>query len=239
MAEQIVLNAEPRTDMGTGASRRLRRNSEKVPGVIYGGGGDTLPLILESRMLVKAMEQEAFFSQILNVSIEGETQQAVLRDLQRHPASEKVLHVDFMRIHADKPIQISVPLHFLNEDKCYGVTMEEGNISRNLIEVEVSCLPADLPENLELDIEDLRIGQSLHLSDLELPEGVTIVALNYGEERDIPIVSVQVPRGGLEEEELESEELEGEEGVEGESDADGIESADEEQPTDGESDDRE
>jgi large subunit ribosomal protein L25 len=223
MAEQIVLNAEPRTDMGTGASRRLRRNSEKVPGVIYGGGEDALPLTLEYRVLAKAMQQESFFSQILNVSIDGKAQQAVLRDLQRHPANEKVLHVDFLRIRADKPIQISVPLHFLNEDKCYGVTMEEGNISRNLIEVEISCLPADLPEHLELDIEHLRVGQSVHLSDLELPEGVTIVALSYGEERDIPIVSIQVPRGGHEDE----------------ADTEGVETTDEEEPTDAESDDRE
>ena len=195
-------------------ARRLRKDAEKVPGVVYGGGKDPVTVAVELRLLSKAMEQQAFFSQIIQLKIDGKSEQAVLRDLQRHPANEKVLHLDFMRIRADRPIQINVPLRFLNEDDCIGVRQSGGNISRNLIEVEVTCLPAHLPEHLEVDIENLDMGQTVHLSDLELPEGVSIVALTYGEEHDTPVVSVQAPRGGLEDEEMElgeEELLEGEE----------------------------
>ena len=158
------------------------------------------------------MEQQAFFSQIIELNIDGESEPAVLRDLQRHPANERVLHLDFLRIQADKPIQISVPLRFLNEDTCVGVRQSGGNISHNLIEVEILCLPADLPTSLDVDVENLDLGQALHLSDLELPEGVSIVALSVGDEQNTPVVSVQAPRGGLEDEEEAGEEdlLEGE-----------------------------
>ena len=213
MAEQCVLEAEARVGRGKSAARRLRREADKVPGIIYGGGKDSMPVELELRLLVKAMEQQAFFSQIIQLRIDGESEQAVLRDLQRHPASEKVLHVDFMRVRADRPIQISVPLRFLNEDNCVGVRQSGGNISHNLIEVEITCLPADLPASLDIDVENLDLGQALHLSDLELPEGVSIVALASVEEHDTPVVSIQAPRGGLEDEEEPGEEelLEGEE----------------------------
>ena len=225
MTEQCVLEAESRVGSGKSAVRRLRREGEKVPGVVYGGGGEPVLVAVELRFLTKAMEQQAFFSQIIQLQIDGESEQAILRDLQRHPANEKVLHLDFMRVRADTPIQISVPLRFLNEDKCIGVRESGGNISHNLIEVEITCLPAALPASLDIDVENLDLGQALHLSDLELPEGVSIVALSVGEEHDTPVVSVQAPRGGLEDEEEVGEEdlLEGEEEVPGEeedSDAD-------------------
>ena len=204
MAEQIVLEVEPRTAFGTAASRRMRREADMVPGILYGGTDAPAPIALPSGALAKAMQQEAFFSQILDVSLNGEHQAAVLRDLQRHPANERVLHVDLLRIRADQPIQISVPLHFLNEDKCLGVRMSGGTITRNLIELEISCLPADLPEHVEIDLEDLDVGSALHLSDLSIPEGVTIVALAHGAERDAAVVSVQIPRGGLGEEDEEA-----------------------------------
>ncbi|MCY3818680.1 MAG: 50S ribosomal protein L25/general stress protein Ctc [Gammaproteobacteria bacterium] len=218
MAEQCVLEAETRVGRGKAAVRRLRRKANRVPGVVYGGGEDTVLVEVELRLLAKAMEQQAFFSQIIQLQIDGEPEQAVLRDLQRHPANERVLHVDFMRVQADKPIQISVPLQFLNEDNCIGVRQSGGNISHNLIEVEIMCLPAALPASIDVDVEDLDLGQALHLSDLELPEGVTIMALASSDEHDIPVVSVQAPRGGLEEEEeaLEDELLEGEEETPGE-----------------------
>lgn len=215
MAEQCVLEAETRIGRGKSTARRLRKESDKVPGVVYGGGKDPVTVAVELRLLSKAMEQQAFFSQIIQLRIDGESEQAVLRDLQRHPANEKVLHLDFLRIRADRAIQINVPLRFLNEDDCIGVRQSGGNISHNLIEVEITCLPADLPEYLEVDVENLDMGQTVHLSDLELPEGVSIVALSYGEEHDTPVVSVQAPRGGLEDEEEmelgEEELLEGEE----------------------------
>lgn len=226
MTEQCVLEAQSRVGSGKSAVRRLRREGNKIPGVVYGGGGDPVLVAVELRFLTKAMEQQAFFSQIIQLQIDGEPEQAILRDLQRHPANEKVLHLDFMRVRADTAIQISVPLRFLNEDNCIGVRESGGIISRNLIEVEIMCLPAALPASIDVDIENLDLGQALHLSDLELPEGVSIVALASSEEHDTPVVSVQAPRGGLEEDEMEAEEeelLEGEEEAPGEpedSDAD-------------------
>ena len=196
MAEQIVLRAEFREELGKGSSRRLRRLSEKVPGILYGGGVDPVPLSLTYRDLSKAMQEETFFSQILELSVGDKTQACVLRDLQRHPATDKVQHIDFLRIQEDMPVQLHVPLHFINEDRCVGVKLGGGRIAHNLIEVEVSCLPKDLPEYIEIDVEDLDVGGSIHLSDLGLPEGVSIVALGLGEDHDIPVVSVAARRGG-------------------------------------------
>ncbi|MYD99152.1 MAG: 50S ribosomal protein L25/general stress protein Ctc [Gammaproteobacteria bacterium] len=210
MAEQIVLRAEFRDDLGKGATRRLRRLEDKVPGVLYGGGVDPLPLSIAYRDLSKAMQEEAFFAQILELAVGDKTQSCVLREVQRHPATEKVQHVDFLRIREDLPLQMNVPLHFLNEESCVGVKLGGGRIAHNLIEVEISCLPRDLPEYIEVDVGDLDVGSSVHLSDLTLPEGVTIVALGLGEDRDIPVVSVTTRRGGLLDEEEAAEEAEAE-----------------------------
>lgn len=206
MSQSIELNASLRTDLGTGASRRLRRSGERLPGVIYGGENAPQPVTLSANELTKAMQQEAFLSQIVNVKVDGTEQQALVRSLQLHPVNEKVLHVDFLRVEADRPIQTNVPLHFVNESKCVGVRTGGGSIAHNLVDVEVSCLPNDLPEFIEVDLAALEVGQALHLSDLNLPEGVTLVALGYGEDHDIPVVSVQPPRGGTAEAEEEAEE---------------------------------
>ena len=205
MPQPIELNASPRTELGTGASRRLRRQGENLPGIIYGGDGAPQPVTLSANELTKAMQQEAFLSQIVNVRVDGTEQQALVRDLQLHPVNEKVLHVDFLRVDADRPIQTNVPLHFVNEAKCVGVRTGGGSIAHNLVDVEVSCLPKDLPEFIEVDLAALEVGQALHLSDLSVPEGVTVVALGYGEDHDIPVVSVQPPRGGTAEAEDEAE----------------------------------
>jgi len=207
MSQQIELNAELRHDVGKGASRRLRRSSENVPGIIYGGGKDPQAVTLNVFQLGKAMQQEAFYSQILSVVVAGEPQQAIVRDLQRHPANEKVLHIDFLRVRADQPIQVSVPVHFVNEDRCRGVRQEGGIVSHNLTEVEISCLPAELPEFIEVDIADLGVGEAVHLSDLSVPAGVTIVQLALGEDHDMTVVTVTAPRvSGAE---AEAEEAEG------------------------------
>jgi large subunit ribosomal protein L25 len=216
MTQQIEIHAELREDVGKGASRRLRRLADRVPGIIYGGDGDPVPVTLSSNELTKAMQLEAFYSQILNVVLDGKGQQAVVRDLQRHPASEKVQHIDFLRIRADRPIQVSVPIHFIDEDKCVGVKQGGGQIVHAMTEVEISCLPGDLPEFLEVYMAQVDVNQSVHLSDLALPEGVSIVALMHGSDRDANVVSVQMPRGGLEEEEAaEAAEAAAEEGGEG------------------------
>ncbi len=220
MSQQIEINAVLRTDVGKGASRRLRRLADKVPGIIYGGKDNVVLLTMNANELTNVMKDEAFFSQILNVVVDGKGEQAVVRDLQRHPASDKVLHVDFLRVSADKAIQVQVPLHFIGEEDCVGVKMGGGIIAHTLTEVEISCLPADLPEYLEVFVAELDLGQTIRLSELTLPEGVTIPALMHGEERDVTVVSVQIPRGGAEEEEEKAaavllEEGEGEEGEEG------------------------
>ena len=204
MSDQISLTADLRTDVGKGASRRLRRLSGIVPAIIYGGEDAPQNLALELRALNKAMEQEAFYSQILSVVVDGGAQQAVVRDLQRNPATGRVLHIDFQRVSANKELTVSVPLHFINEEKCVGVRLGGGSIAHNLTEVEISCLPANLPEFIEVDMAEVEASTSVHLSDLNLPDGVTIVALTYGEDRDIPVVSVAVRRGGTEEEELDA-----------------------------------
>ena len=195
MSQQIQINATPRDATGTGASRRLRRGADRIPAIIYGGDAEARPLVLNLHELARVMQDESFHSQILNVVVDGAAEQAVVRDLQRDPASDRVMHIDFLRVRADRAIEVPVPLRFINEHDCVGVR-SGGSISHNLIEVEVSCLPANLPEYIEVDVADLDMGDTLHLSDLEVPDEVTIVALAYGAERDITVVSVQTPRGG-------------------------------------------
>ena len=196
MSDIIELTAELRTTVGKGASRRLRRLEGKVPAIIYGGEGEAVMLSLSSNELSKAMQVEAFYSQVLNVSIDGKSEQAVVRDLQRNPADERVQHVDFQRVRANVAITVSVPLHFINEESCVGVKMQGGTLTRTLTEVEVSCLPASLPEYIEVDMAEVESGTSVHLSDLNIGEGVTIIALTLGEDRDIPVASVTAKRGG-------------------------------------------
>jgi large subunit ribosomal protein L25 len=195
MSESITLTATIRTDVGKGASRRLRRLEDKVPAIIY--GGDTAPqkLTLSGNEILKASQIEAFYSQILNISVDGTVESALIRDLQRNPASGRVQHIDFQRVSADKEVNVNVPLHFINEDACVGVKMSGGTLTHNLTEVEVTCLPANLPEFIEVDMLEIEAGSSVHLSDLVLPEGVTVVALAFGADRDIPVASVTARRG--------------------------------------------
>lgn len=196
MANPITVRAEFRPDVGKAAARRLRRLTGKVPGILYGGDREPQPLSLEERDLARVMQDEAFFSQVLKITVDDLSQQAVLRDLQRHPASDKVIHVDFMRVRDDATLNMRVPLHFLGEDHCVGVRQEGGSLSHNLIEVEISCLPADLPEYIEVDVTNLQVSESVHLSDLDLPPGIALVALGQGQDHDLPVVSVIPPRGG-------------------------------------------
>lgn len=196
MSQPIEIVAELRTDVGKGASRRLRRAAEKVPGIIYGGGREPQPLTINANALNKALEKETFYSQIINVVVGGDAQQAVLRDLQRHPASEKVLHIDFLRISADQEIDVHIPLHFINEDKCVGVKQGGGSIVHNMNEVTVRCLPKDLPEFIEVDMANVQVGHSVHLSELPYPPGVASLDLIHGADHDSAVVSVLAPRGG-------------------------------------------
>lgn len=202
MKQEFVLDAEPRSDKGKGASRRLRREN-KVPGIIYGGATEPLNITLNHNQVLHRLENEAFYSHVLTVNVDGKSHEAILRDVQRHPAKPVIMHMDFQRISKDRAIHVHVPLHFLNEDKCEGVKLGGGLISKILVEVEVSCLPQNLPEYIEVDLLNLQVGESVHLSELKLPEGVSLVALSHGNiaDHDTAVVSVHKPRGTLEEEE--------------------------------------
>lgn len=226
MADNLVLEIVRREPSSKNAVRRLRA-AERIPGIIYGAELEPAMISLANRDVAKAMQSDSFFSQIIDLKLGSKSQQVVIRDLQRHPATNRVLHIDFLRIREDREIQVSIPIRFLNEDQCEGVRLGGGIVSHHLIEVEVNCLPRNLPEYIEIDVEHLQLNQSVHLSGLTLPENVELVALMQDDpNRDIPVVSVQQPKGMLvdEEEELEDEELEGEE-LEGE------EVEGEEQPT--------
>ena len=189
--ESFEINAEPRADMGKGASRRLRR-SGRVPGIVYGGKKEPVAISLEQNELRMHLDHEAFYSHILTLKLEGKNEQVILKDLQRHPYKQTVTsHVDFLRVLADQKLHVNVPLHFLGEDEAPGVKTG-GVISRLMTEVEVEVLPKDLPEYIEVDISAMEIGDSLHLSDLKVSEGVSLVALAHEDDRGV--VSLLAPR---------------------------------------------
>ncbi|MEM9057025.1 MAG: 50S ribosomal protein L25/general stress protein Ctc [Pseudomonadota bacterium] len=193
MSTTFELHGELREDKGKGASRRLRR-SGKVPAVLYGGKDKPRAIALDHTELMHQLENEAFYSHILTIKVGDKQQEAILKDLQRHPAKRAVLHADFQRIVADEKLRTNVPLHFLNETTAKGVREGGGVISRLASDVEISCLPKHLPEYIEVDVADLEIDAMLHLSDITLPEGVELVELSYGADHDQPILAINRPR---------------------------------------------
>jgi large subunit ribosomal protein L25 len=201
MSDQFEVQAELREDMGKGASRRLRRHADKIPAIIYGGGKDPQPLTIIRKDLEKSLENEAFYSHILSVNVGGDTQKAILKDLQRHPAKHFVMHADFLRVSDKVALKVNVPIHFLNEEACRGVKLEGGIIQHQATDIEVSCLPADIPEYIEVDMLEVETGQIVHLSEITLPKGVTSTALALGEDHDLAIASVIAPKGGATEDE--------------------------------------
>ena len=203
MSESFVIEAEPRTDLGKGASRRLRREG-KVPGVIYGSGKEPTSISLTHNELAHQLENEAFFSHILTVKVGKKEEQAILKDLQRHPSKPVVLHVDLQRVSAKEKIRVQVPLHFLNEETSPGVKAG-GLVSHHINEVEVSCFPKDLPEYIEVDVGALDLEGIVHLSEIGLPSGAELVELSHGEGHDQSVISIHLPRGAHEEEEEEAE----------------------------------
>ena len=208
--EEFELNCSVRTDLGKGASRRLRRLDNNIPAVLYGGDKDPIALTIAHKDIARATENEAFFAHIITLKIGNKKEQAVIKALQRHPARAIILHADFLRVSATHAIIVKVPIHFLNEETCVGVRLGGGNIIRTMNEIEVSCLPKDLPEYIEVDMLEIDLGESVHLSEITLPEGITSVALSHGEDSiDLSIAIVQAPKGIAEEdEELEGEEAE-------------------------------
>ena len=213
MSEAFTLNVKAREDIGKGASRRQRRLTGEIPGIIYGGKKKPEMISIPHKDIVKALENEAFYSHIVTLDVDGKAQEVILKDLQRHPAKALILHADFMRVSKSKKLTINAPIHFINEDTCVGVKVQGGSISHNMTELEVSCLPKDLPEFIEVDLAEVEIGQIVHISDIKLPKGVESVALSHGEAHDQSVATVNKARG--EEVEVEGEvEGEGEESTE-------------------------
>ncbi|WP_404418159.1 50S ribosomal protein L25/general stress protein Ctc [Marinospirillum sp.] len=199
---QFDFKATARNDLGTSASRRLRREKQYIPAIVYGGEDKPMPIAVEQREFYRVLEtEEAIYTSILNLDIDGKKQQVILKDMQRHPFKPLVVHVDFQRVDSTHAVTVLVPLHFQNEDVCVGVKQQGGKIQHLLNEVEVSALPQNLPQSLDIDVSKLEVGHTIHLSDLELPEGVTITALTHG--GDTGVVSVHAKKGGKDEEDEE------------------------------------
>ena len=187
---KISIKAEPRSVQGTGASRRLRRES-KVPGVLYGAGKDAQAIEVDHKDLWFKLKMEAFHASILDLEVGAEKSQVLLRDYQMHPFRPLILHVDFQRVDANKKIHINVPLHFVNAEVSPGVKVAGGLVEHVMNELEITCLPKDLPEFIEVDLSDLQAGHSLHLSALKLPPGVEPI-VPKGE--DPTVATIVIPK---------------------------------------------
>lgn len=203
MSETFEVIAQPRSDAGKGASRRLRRTGV-VPAIVYGARQEPEMIGLNHNELVQHLEREAFYSRVLDLKIGNKSSRVVLKDVQRHPAKPFILHADFQRVKMDEQIRMMVPVHFLNESTCTGVKMG-GVVSHNLNEIEVTCLPKDLPEFISVDMTDLDVGDIVHLSEVVMPEGV---GLAHAPDPDVPVVIVHGGHAGEDEEEEEDTEEE-------------------------------
>jgi large subunit ribosomal protein L25 len=199
MSSDFTLVAQLKTDLGKGASRRLRHQG-KVPGIMYGADKEPTMFTLAHNELKHATEDEAFFSHILTIDIDGTKDKVILKDMHRHPAKEQIMHIDLQRIDENKALHVHVPLHFINEASSPGVKMG-GIVSHLKTDVEIACLPKDLPEFIEIDVAHLELNEAVHLSDLVVSDAITILELAHGEEHDLPIASVTMPRGEKEVEE--------------------------------------
>ena len=193
MDNQFQITAEARSDLGTAFSRRVRR-AGRVPAVIYGGGQPNADITLDHNDTIHHLEKEAFHSHVLTVDVAGRSEQVVLRDVQMHPYKRQVMHLDFLRVSADRKLRMVVPLHFLGEEVAPGVKLGGGVVSHLMPEVEIECLARDLPEFIAVDISKLELNDSVHLSGLVLPAGVSIPALALGHDHDLSVVSIHAPR---------------------------------------------
>lgn len=183
-------DAQKRDDLGKSASRRLRR-AEKVLGVVYGGDEAATSIILEQRLVLKALENEAVYSHILTLSVAGKKQKVVLRDVQRHPYKAQILHLDFLRVKETDSITMRVPLHFIGEDTCPGV-LNGGILNHLMADLEIRCQANKLPEFIEVNVSKLELDQDINLSQVKVPAGVEVIQLTLG--HDLPVASVHLPR---------------------------------------------
>ncbi len=195
MSMIFELKAEPRGDLGKGASRRLRRAGQ-VPAILYGGGQEPQPLVLSHLDVLNQLKNDAIYSHVLTLKLGDRVESVVLRDLQRHPFKPTILHIDFLRVSADRTLRVHVPLHFVNAETSRGVK-QGGVVSHALIDIEITCLPKDLPEFIEINLNELGLGEAIHLSGLVLPEGVELAThIVPDSETDAVVVSIHHAHGG-------------------------------------------
>lgn len=203
MADSFKIDAQIRSSTGTRLARALRRQN-KLPAVLYGGDSPPLLLALDQNQVLKQLENEAYYSHVLDIDVEGKKkkEKAILKGVQRHPIQPVLLHLDFQRVTKTDKIRVRVPLHFLGEDMAVGVK-KGGLVTRNMVDLEVSCLADDLPEYIEVDISALDIGQAVFLSELKVPQGIELLALSHEGDHDVSVVTIQVEREEVEEKEEE------------------------------------
>jgi large subunit ribosomal protein L25 len=193
MVGSFEFDAEVRTGTGKGDARRTRRLG-KVPAIVYGGDAEPLKLNLNHNQVVKRLSNDAVYSHILTVKFDGREERVVLKALERHPSRPIVMHMDFLRVSDKEKLRVHVPLHFINQDTAVGVKRGGGIVAHGMAEVEVECLPQHLPEYIEVDLVDLDIGDSIHLSGLKLPAGVEIPELHHGVDHDQLVAVIHAPR---------------------------------------------
>ena len=225
MTDQIILNADPRERTGTNKAREIRNVDGMVPAIVYGDEKETLNIKLKLNELTKASENELFFTQVLLIKTEDSEEKVVLKELQRDPAKGKFLHADFQRVSRKTKLKVIIPVNFINEEECAGVKVDGGVVAKAIREIEIMCLAGNIPESIDVDIENLNLGDSIRLTEISLPEGSEIPGLT--EETDQMVVSVNAPKAVEEEPVLEegSEDVETPEGEEGSEEAGGADSA--------------
>ena len=236
MATNFELQAEKRDQFGTADSRRLRRQSGRVPAIVYGAGQSPQPITLNHDEVIVALGQEAFYSNIVKLTVGGKPEQVILKALQRHPYKHKVLHLDFMRVKADEKLTVNVPLHFQGEEEAPGVKEQGGVITHHCSEIAIRCLPKHLPEFINVDVSAMQLDEVIHLSAVKLPTGVESVALALGADHDAPVVAIHIPRIVEEaplDDEAEEASAEGEEAAEGGEQGEGEGEADKSADTSG------
>jgi len=185
----LELNATLRGDKGKGASRRLRY-ANVLPAIVYGGNKDSVSISLQQKDVQHKLPDESFYSQVLSLNIEGKAEDVLIRDIQHHPYKMEVMHMDFIRVDAKKVVHIFSQLHFIGEDVSPGIKTEGGVVNHVITEVELECLPKNIPDFIEVDLSEMHVGDIIHLSDLKLPKDVIILALKQGEEHDTAVVGM-------------------------------------------------
>ena len=201
MSSVFEFDAVSRANAGTGVAKAVRRNGN-IPAVVYGGSSEPELIELNHNEIEKKLANEAVYSHVLQLNVGGKVQNAILKDMQRHPAKDTIIHMDFMRINMNEKIKVHVPLHFINEEDSVGVKAG-GVVTHSMVEVEVLCLPGDLPEYIAVDLAGVDIGGSVHLADIAVPEGVDILALTHGEDHNLPVAQIVKTRIAASEDDIE------------------------------------